>query len=206
MLLLLPLSVSNTITAGPAIRDPAGGAGWKLLPSCSSPTPATHESLRVAAEAFPLPWVATVVSVGGVTAMLGVILSQLLGLSRMAFAMARRRDLPALLDQVHPKHGVPARAVLITGAVAASVAATGTLRGVASAASFTILVYYGIANVASLKMRSEAKLFHDVVPIMGVGTCALLAMSLSSGVILAGLGVLVAGVIVRTAARSLSSR
>jgi amino acid transporter len=72
---------------------------------------ATAAPLRVAADAFPLPWVATAVSVGGVTAMLGVILSQLLGLSRMAFAMARRRDLPALLDQVHPRHAVPSTPV-----------------------------------------------------------------------------------------------
>jgi basic amino acid/polyamine antiporter, APA family len=165
---------------------------------------ATAAPLRVAAEAFPLPWVATAVSVGGVTAMLGVILSQLLGLSRMTFAMARRRDLPALLDQVHPRHGVPSRAVLIIGAVAAFVAATGTLRGVAAAASFTILVYYGIANVAALRMRPDAKLFHDVVPIIGVGTCAVLAFSLSSGVIIAGFGVLIVGILIRLAARSLS--
>jgi basic amino acid/polyamine antiporter, APA family len=165
---------------------------------------ATAAPLRVAAEAFPLPWVATAVSVGGVTAMLGVILSQLLGLSRMAFAMARRRDLPTLLDQVHPQHGVPSRAVLVIGAIAALVAATGTLRGVASAASFTILVYYGIANIAALRMRPEAKLFHDVVPIIGVGACAVLALSLSSGVILAGVAVLVVGILIRLAARSLS--
>jgi basic amino acid/polyamine antiporter, APA family len=164
---------------------------------------ATAAPLRVAAEAFPMGWVATVVSIGGVTAMLGVILSQLLGLSRMAFAMARRRDLPGLLDHVHPRHGIPSRAVLVIGAIAAFVAATGTLRGVASAASFTILIYYGIANVAALRMRNEAKLFHDVVPIIGAGACAVLAVSLSTGVILAGFGVLAVGILIRLAARAL---
>lgn len=58
---------------------------------------------RLAAATAPLERVAqvaggaslaTVLGVGGLVAMLGVVLSQLLGLSRMAFAMARRGDLP----------------------------------------------------------------------------------------------------------------
>jgi basic amino acid/polyamine antiporter, APA family len=164
----------------------------------------TAAPLRVAAEAFPFPAVATLVSVGGVTAMLGVILSQLLGLSRMIFAMARRRDLPGVLAHVHPVYGVPGRAVLIIGAVAAVVAATGTLRGVAAAASFTILVYYGIANVAALRMPREARLFSDLVPLAGVTACAVLALSLSGDVILAGMAVLAAGIGVRLLGRSLT--
>jgi basic amino acid/polyamine antiporter, APA family len=160
---------------------------------------ATAAPLQAAAAAFPLPWVATVVSVGGVTAMLGVILSQLLGLSRMGFAMARRGDLPRLLDRVHPRYGVPGRAVLLIGAVAAVVAATGTLRGVASAASFTILVYYGIANLAALRMPREAKLYPDAVPLLGLVACAVLAVSLALPVVLAGLALLAAGLALRAA-------
>ena len=144
-------------------------------------------------------WVATVVSVGGATAMLGVILSQLLGLSRMGFAMARRGDLPSFLERVHPRFGVPGRAVLVIGAVAAVVAATGTLRGVASAASFTILVYYGIANLCALRMPGRAKLFPDVVAWVGLVSCLVLALALSPATILAGLLVLAAGVTWRIA-------
>lgn len=158
---------------------------------------ATPAPLRQAALASPYPWVATVVAVGGVTAMLGVILSQLLGLSRMAFAMARRRDLPRFLEHVHPRYGVPGRAVLAIGAVGAVVAATGTLRGVASAASFTILVYYGIANLAALRMPRDAKLYPDAVPAVGLVGCAVLAVSLAPAVILTGLGVLAVGLVLR---------
>ena len=158
---------------------------------------ATAAPLRVAALALPYPWVALVVTVGGATAMLGVILSQLLGLSRMAFAMARRGDLPRALEQVHPRHGVPGRAVLVIGLIAAVVAATGTLRGVASAASFTILVYYGIANLAALRMPRQARLYPDVVPAVGLISCAVLAVSLAPGVIVIGLAVLAAGLALR---------
>jgi APA family basic amino acid/polyamine antiporter len=160
---------------------------------------ATAAPLQVAALTFPYPWVAVVVSVGGVTAMLGVILSQLLGLSRMGFAMARRRDLPLFLEKIHPRYGVPGRAVLLVGAIASLVAATGTLRGVASAASFAILIYYGIANLSALRMPREAKLFHDAIPVIGFVACLLLALSLALPVILAGLGILGAGFVVRAA-------
>lgn len=162
----------------------------------------TAAPLQVAAEAFGLPWVAVVVSVGGVTAMLGVILSQLLGLSRMAFAMSRRGDLPAFLEQVHPRYAVPGRAVLVIGAVAAVVAATGTLRGVASAAAFTILLYYAIANVAAMRMPREAKLYSDVVPWVGVVSCIVLAFSLQLPVILTGLAVLAVGFLLRLVLRT----
>ena len=158
---------------------------------------ATGAPLHAAALASPYPAVATVVSAGGVTAMLGVILSQLLGLSRTAFAMARRGDLPRSLADVHPRYQVPGRAVLVIGAVAAVVAAMGTLRVVASAAAFTILVYYAIANVAALRMPRDAKRYSDAVPLVGLTACFLLALSLARPVMLTGTGILAAGFALR---------
>ena len=124
-------------------------AGVLLSAAALAASPAP---LYVAASRFPSPAVPEIVALGGIAAMLGVAFSQLLGLSRMVFAMARRGDLPVFLAFVHPRHGVPGRAVLLVGVAAAAVAATGTLRVVAAAASCTILVYYGIANVAALRM------------------------------------------------------
>jgi basic amino acid/polyamine antiporter, APA family len=173
----------------------AGAVGADALGASTAP-------LQAAALAFPAPWIAVVVSVGGVTAMLGVILSQLLGLSRMGFAMARRGDLPRTLERIHPRFGVPHRAVLLIGGIAALVAATGTLRGAASAASFAILVYYGIANVAALRMPDGDKLFHDAVPWMGLAGCVILALSLTQPVIGAGLGVLGVGLLLRVLLRA----
>jgi basic amino acid/polyamine antiporter, APA family len=163
----------------------------------AEPLAATSAPLRVAAEAIPLGWPAAVISLAGVTAMLGVILSQLLGLSRMTFAMARRGDLPGWLEHVHPRFDVPNRAVLVIGAAAAIVAATGTLRGVASAASFAILVYYWIANLAAYRMPAERKLVPDLVPFVGLGACTVLALSLSPRVILSGTALLIVGLALR---------
>jgi basic amino acid/polyamine antiporter, APA family len=176
-----------------------GAAGAARLAETAAP-------LQLAALEFPYPWVATAVSVGGVTAMLGVILSQLLGLSRMGFAMSRRGDLPAFIETVHPRYGVPGRAVLIVGAIAAVVAATGTLRGVASAAAFTILIYYAIANLAALRMPRDLKLYHDAVAAVGLISCVVLALSLTLPVVLTGLGVLAGGFLLRAVLRATARR
>lgn len=160
--------------------------------------------LYTGAQSFSSSGVALVVAAGGVTAMLGVLLSQLLGLSRMTFAMARRRDLPAFFERVHPEHGTPGRAVVIIGAISALVAATGTLGQVAAAAAFTILVYYGIANVAALRMPRAQKLFPDAVPLFGLLACTVLAFSLSLATVLTGVGILMVGFAVRLASRAIA--
>lgn len=158
---------------------------------------ATPAPLLAAAEASGVRGLTAVLAIGGLAAMLGVILSQVLGLSRMVFAMARRGDLPRALSHVSAAHDVPDRAVLLVGSIAAIVATTGTLRGVATAASFAILIYYGIANVAALRMPRRAKLYPDVIPITGLVLCALLALSLPARTILTGIAILAAGLLGR---------
>ena len=111
--------------------------------------------------------------------------------------MARRGDLPRFLEEVHPTHRVPGKAVLVIGLVTAVVAATGALSEVAAAASFTILVYYGIANLAALRLPREAKLFSDAVPRFGLVSCTLLALSLEPTTILTGLVILAFGFVLR---------
>lgn len=157
----------------------------------------TAAPLGVAARAFKWSWVAIAVAIGGVAAMLGVILSQLLGLSRMAFAMSRRGDLPSFIEHVHPRYGVPGRAVVLIGVITTIVAATGTLRGVASAAAFTILIYYGIANLAALRMRRADKRYPYIVAIVGLFSCVLLAISLAPKIIVTGCAVLAVGLALR---------
>lgn len=140
---------------------------------------------------------AAIVSVGGLAAMLGVVLSQLLGLSRMVFAMAREHDLPEGFASVHDAQGVPHRAVLLVGIVGFVVAATGTLTFVAATSSFSLLLYYGIANLSALRMPVSGKLVPDAVPAVGLVTCAVLAAFLPLPTVITGIALLFAGFAVR---------
>jgi basic amino acid/polyamine antiporter, APA family len=157
----------------------------------------TGSPIEQAARSFTNPWPATVVAVGATAAMLGVLLSQLLGISRMMFAMARRRDLPVLLDHVHPVRAIPDRGVLVTGVILVLVVVFGTLQVIVAAASFSILLYYGIANLAAIKMDPKDRLFPGWVPVLGLISCMILAFTLPIEIILSGFGLLGLGFVWR---------
>lgn len=174
-----------------------GGAGAEVLARTGAP-------LAEAARAMRFRALEPAVSAGAVCAMLGVLLSQLLGLSRMVFAMARRGDLPRPLARVDARSGAPVRAVLLVGCGAALAAAFGTLGAIVPAATFSILLYYAVANLAALRMPQTARLYPSFVPAVGLAACLGLAASLAPGTIGVGLAVLAAGFVIRAAVRALA--
>lgn len=176
-----------------------GSIGAEAMGQSDSP-------LETAAQSFPWRGAALATIIGGTTAMLGVLLSQLLGISRMMFAMSRRGDLPAGLDHVHPAYAVPDRGILLTGAILVVITLFGTLQVAAAAASFTILLYYALCNLSALRMNPADKLFPDWVPALGLVSCLLLAATLPPELIFSGLGLLAAGFVFRWALRRFAGR
>jgi basic amino acid/polyamine antiporter, APA family len=139
-------------------------------------------------------------------AMLGVLLSQVLGISRMTFAMARRHDFPAFFDHVNPAYGVPDRGLFLTGFFLILVAVFGTLKVIVAAASFTILLYYSITNLAALRMDTADRLFPPWIAVLGLTSCLTLAVTLSPTIIASGLGLLVVGFVFRWLYRQYSQQ
>jgi basic amino acid/polyamine antiporter, APA family len=153
----------------------------------------TASPLQAAAATFPTKGVSQIVGAGAMTAMLGVLLSQVFGISRMVFAMARKRDLPHTLEYVHPAYAVPDRAIILVGAIIVVVALLGTLKSIVAAASFTILAYYTITNLAALRMPTEKKLYPNWIPALGLASCVVLAASQRPITITTGLLLLAVG-------------
>jgi APA family basic amino acid/polyamine antiporter len=150
-----------------------------------------------AARTFSLPGVGLIVGIGAATAMLGVLLSQLLGISRVMLAMARRGDLPRALAHISPAHGVPDYGVLLCGLIVVLLSLFGTIQWIIAAATFTILLYYGITNLAALRLDPADKRFPDGVALLGLVSCLLLAVSLPPATIGFGLGLLLIGFALR---------
>jgi APA family basic amino acid/polyamine antiporter len=157
--------------------------------------------LQTAAGAFALQGMPQIVGVGAMTAMLGVLLSQVFAISRMAFAMARKRDLPRGLAHVDAARAVPDRAVLLTGAIITAVALVGTLQWVVAAATFTILAYYAITNLAALRMPPAQRLYPPWIAVLGLVFCVVLAASQRPITIASGLALLAIGFGLRAALR-----
>ncbi|WP_412747161.1 APC family permease [Krasilnikovia sp. MM14-A1004] len=160
---------------------------------------------RLAAATAPLvdavtaagaPWLAPVVRAGAAAAALGSLLALILGVSRTVFAMARDRHLPAALDAVSARHGVPHRAEAVVGVAVAALVVTADLRGAIGFSSFGVLVYYAVANAAALTLRREEGAPWRPVPVLGLVGCLVLAATLPTASVLGGLAVFAVGGVV----------
>jgi APA family basic amino acid/polyamine antiporter len=157
--------------------------------------------LEMVSRAFVVPEVAVLVRVGAVTAMAGVLLNLLLGLSRVLLAMARRGDLPAAMGVIRDATGSPVGAVWTLGVVIALLVLTGDVRATWSLSAFTVLVYYGLTHLAALRMPQGSRRYPRWVAQVGLASCLSLAFLVAWPVWLTGLGLLVAGFAVRALVR-----
>lgn len=149
--------------------------------------------LAVVAAGFDTPSVAIVISIGAITAMLGVLLNLILGLSRVALAMGRRKDLPAVFARLNTRATTPTYAVVLVTAVIAGLVSIGSIKLAWSLSAFTVLVYYAITNLAAIRMPSSQRLYHRAFAWAGLVGCLSLAFWVEPRVWITGLTVLAAG-------------
>ncbi len=149
----------------------------------------------LAARFAPRP-VALWVSVGAVTAMLGVLLNLVLGLSRVMLAMGRRGDLPRVAARIDAA-GSPRVAVWATGALVVLVALPGDLATAWSVSAFAVLVYYAINHVAALRLPKPERLYPRWIAWAGLAACCGLAFQVDVWVWASGLAWIALGLVAR---------
>lgn len=154
------------------------------------------------AEAAPLevvlrtlghPLAATLVALGAMTAMLGVLLNLILGLSRVALAMGRRGDLPAAFAKVDAGNSTPTVAVIGVGGMVTALVLLGDVKRTWSFSAFTVLVYYAITNLAALRLPGSQRLYPRWISWLGLSACLFLAFRVDTAVWTTGLGLIAAG-------------
>lgn len=150
--------------------------------------------LERAAREMDFPLVPGIVAIGAATAMLGVLLNLILGLSRVLLAMGRRHDMPGALLRLDARAVTPWVAVLVVGFLIAGITLTGSVRTTWSFSAFTVLIYYAITNASAIAMPKEYRIFPRWIPFAGLASCLGLAFWVEMQVWLAGLGLGVAGI------------
>ena len=125
-------------------------------------------------------------------------LSDLLGVSRVAFAMGRGADLPGRLAKLGEGQN-PWRSVLFVGTVAILVAGLAPFTLAIAVSSFGTLLYYSIANLSALRLKRGQRRFPSALSAAGLIGCLCLAFSLGLQEIEIGMIVLLAGLSFRTA-------
>lgn len=164
-----------------------GGGGIEEHPKWTGPP------IYIAAHRAQLSGTLQIISLGAVTATAGVLLSQLLGVSRVLLAMGRRGDLPGVFARVSQGYGVPFVGVLFCGTVVVLLTLFGTLKVITATATFAILLYYAVANLAALRLTGEQKRYPRIIAYVGLAACLILAASLPLTVIATGCVVLGVG-------------
>ncbi|MFN2167171.1 MAG: APC family permease, partial [Anaerolineae bacterium] len=149
--------------------------------------------LEAAARSFGLPVLPQVVAVGAVTAMLGVLLNLILGLSRVLLAMGRRGDMPHAVGTLNQVGSTPTVAVIAVGVAIALLVLVGNVRTTWSFSAFTVLVYYAITNLAALRLPTGQRLFPRLVAWLGLAACLFLSIWVDAPIWVAGLVLIAAG-------------
>lgn len=161
--------------------------------------------LEVAARAFGVPGISQVVAVGAITAMLGVLLNLILGLSRVLLAMGRRADMPRLFGRLNAQGTTPGPAVLMMGGMIAGLTLIGDVRLTWSFSAFTVLVYYALTNLAALYIPAEGRLFPKWISVAGLVACTSLAFFVEPLIWGVGGGLILVGLMWHYAARRMRS-
>jgi APA family basic amino acid/polyamine antiporter len=121
-------------------------------------------------------------------------LSDILGVSRVAFAMGREGDLPQDLARLGAEKN-PWRSVIFVGAITLLVAAFAPFVTAVAISSFGTLLYYSITNVSALKLSAAQRTFPRALAVAGLVGCLGLAFALSLNYVIIGLIILVVGLI-----------
>ena len=155
-----------------------GGSNWGRL----------VEQGMTPAELVGEPY-STLVTVGAVTAMIGVLLNLVLGLSRVWLAMGRRLDMPEALARLD-RRSVPVVASITAAVPIAALSLIGDISLAWTFSAFTVLLYYGITNLAAIKLdRGRWSSW------IGLVSCLFLSFFVPLEVWLAGAGIVAIGLI-----------
>jgi len=143
----------------------------------SSPTP-----IADAADTLGLR---DIVEVGALLATFSVILTSVLGQSRVVFAMARNEEMPSFLSRIHSRFDTPVYSVLLSGAIMAVLSFNLDLAGLASMGSFCVLATHVLTNYSAFKLfrRTPASELRFRAPLRPINSIvgALLSLILLTG-------------------------
>jgi basic amino acid/polyamine antiporter, APA family len=190
---ILTLSVSMVLYAAVAFIS-VSSVGASTLGAATDEEAAP---LEMVARAWNMPGIAQFVALGAITAMMGVLLNLMLGLSRVVLAMGRQKDLPAFTARLNRDKTTPYVAVLVVGVIVALLVSVGDVRATWSFSAFTVLFYYAITNLAALNLPPEQRRYPVFVPVMGLVACGGLAFWVDAEAVIAGLVLIGIGLALR---------
>lgn len=149
--------------------------------------------LEVVVSTLNMPTLKWLIWLGAMTAMLGVLLNLILGLSRVLLAMGRRGDMPSITTKINTAGTTPYVAVIAVGLFMTGLVMIGNVKTTWSFSAFTVLTYYAINNMAALRLPKEQQLYSRIFPTCGLVSCLFLAYWVDWQIWCVGLALIVVG-------------
>ena len=181
----LPLAILLALAASMILYAVTGLVATGLVDSGNLAKFGSGSPIGYAAKATGSFAVVATVSFGALVALVSVLLTNLLGLSRVSFAMARNGQFPKALAKIHSKLGTPYLSILITGALMAVLAFVSDLRQAVAITSFSMLTTHIVLHSAAIRIRKKIpnlKTFkvplYPLIPSLGIASCVILMFSL----------------------------
>lgn len=169
-----------------------GIAGTEVLSTSVSPL----TTAVVSAGCLPA---ARVISAGAMIAMAGVLLTTVIAMSRVMYAMGRNDDLPVCTCRLHPRYATPHYAIAITGACTIAAIMVGDMTLVIGISTFAMLIYFVISNLCALRIPREKRQYPCIIPVIGLCTCIVMMVFLDPFVWMVGFAGIGMGIAVHLA-------
>jgi APA family basic amino acid/polyamine antiporter len=146
---------------------------------------------------------AAMLTLGAVFSTSGNNMGQALSGSRNLFALAEQGDLPPLFARVHRTYRTPVNAILVTAAVALTLALSGTFQALAAASAISRLVVYVTTCASTLRLRRVRSVnpplftvpFGPVIPVAAIVFALAILAGASRLQLMSGTGALAAGAV-----------
>jgi len=179
----LPLSILLALTISIVIYiltgfTTTGLQDYRVLAQSGSP-------LADAAKATGNLVLVAVVSLGALIATVSVLLTNLIGLSRVSFAMAREGQLPKTAAKISSRFGTPYISILVMGAITVFLPLILDLKQTVAMTSFGILSTHVVVNLSAIRLRKKMPHsttfrapFYPLIPLLGILSCIILMFSL----------------------------
>ncbi|WP_309072069.1 amino acid permease [Arthrobacter sp.] len=139
------------------------------------------------------------VAIAAALASLGALLALISGIARTTLAMAREGDLPRVLGSVSPRRATPFVAELAIAVVVIALLLGTDVLTVVGFSSFGVLLYYAVANLSALTLRTRPWYAPRALNVLGVVGCLVLAFTLPVQSVLTMTGILLVGLLGRAA-------
>lgn len=193
----IPIAVVVTLIVTALLYGMIAGVISLTASASSNSTTSEMRLLDLAtAHSSGLTWVFII---GAIAAMLGVLLNLILGLSRVVLAMGRRGDAPSGFSQLNANQTTPTMAVLaVTMFIGILVLGLHSLKAAWSLSAFAVLIYYGLTNLACLRLPVADRRYPSVFAYLGLFGCLGLAWFVDFYQIATGLSLLLVALILRT--------